>query len=367
MSRTLLQIVNDAEDELGLARSTTVAGSTANQARQLLSVANRVGLLMRQDYEWVQLSREYTFTLYEVGPYTGDTTAGAFTITNLSSTTGIEPGFAVTGSGFGTSTVANNVRVVSVDSATQVTVNIAASTTTTTADYYFAQESYAMPGDFDYHLNRTHWDRTNRWELMGPISPQEWQWRKSGIIASTPRRRFRIKGAADTQFFVDPAPGSGDSGQYLSFEYQSSNWVRPKTWTASTSFAAGTYSSYNGNYYYTAAGGTTGSTAPVHKSGSVSDGGVTWLAYVDSPYDRFLADTDIPVLDEDLISMGIIWFWRKRKSLAYADDKEAWEAQVSSRVKKMPAARTLNAQVNNRPRMLISVANVPETGFGQTT
>ena len=40
--------------------------------------------------------------------------------------------------------------------------------------------------------------------------------------------------------------------------------------------SAGTSVIYNGNAYYTAVGGTTGSTAHTHVSGSASDGGVTW-------------------------------------------------------------------------------------------
>lgn len=53
------------------------------------------------------------------------------------------------------------------------------------------------------------------------------------------------------------------------------------TWAASTVYAAGVYVQSGLNIYYTAAGGTSGSTQPTWTSGSSSDGGVTWL-YVTS-------------------------------------------------------------------------------------
>ena len=40
-----------------------------------------------------------------------------------------------------------------------------------------------------------------------------------------------------------------------------------------------------GNYYYAAADGTTGANPPVHTSGSVSDGGVTWVHRAESGYE----------------------------------------------------------------------------------
>jgi len=53
------------------------------------------------------------------------------------------------------------------------------------------------------------------------------------------------------------------------------------SWASTTTYAAGAKVS-NGNYLYTTtAGGTSGSTAPTHTSGSASDGGVTW-AYAGS-------------------------------------------------------------------------------------
>jgi hypothetical protein len=49
-------------------------------------------------------------------------------------------------------------------------------------------------GDFRHFVNGTAWDRTQRWQLLGPVSPQEDQWMRSGVTATGPRRRFRQVG-----------------------------------------------------------------------------------------------------------------------------------------------------------------------------
>jgi hypothetical protein len=48
-------------------------------------------------------------------------------------------------------------------------------------------------------------------------------------------------------------------------------------WSSGLVVTAGTFVKNGQNIYYAAAGGTTGTTAPVHTSGTVSDGGVSWL------------------------------------------------------------------------------------------
>ena len=54
-------------------------------------------------------------------------------------------------------------------------------------------------------------------------------------------------------------------------------------WAATTAVGAGVYRTSAGNLYYTSAGGTTGSTAPTHFSGTVTDGAVLWEFVGTSP------------------------------------------------------------------------------------
>ena len=81
-------------------------------------------------------------------------------------------------------------------------------------------DTYPVPVDLSYYVDQTQWDRTNRWPLMGPKSPQEWNWLKHGLIASAPRTRYRIY---DRNIMLLPIPGATVAN--LSIEYIKCNWV----------------------------------------------------------------------------------------------------------------------------------------------
>lgn len=231
-----------------------------------------------------------------------------------------------------------------------------------TKEYSFATvngtASYALPGDFERWLARSQWDRTNHWEVKGPLTPQEWQFRKSAIVSTGPWKRFRVKGQSLTQFFIDPTPGSADT---VVFEYQSHNWIRPVTWTTATAFAANSYCFYNGNIYKTTAGGTTGGTPPTHTSGSASDGVVTWT--YQTSYPSFLADTDTSAINETGLGYAIL----SRLFQHFGFDYLPFELQAQGILKQtfldLRGTRTLNEAADSAARF-IGPNNVPETGFG---
>lgn len=226
------------------------------------------------------------------------------------------------------------------------------------------QANYALPADWDLTINRTQWDNGNFWELQGPVSAQEWEWRKHGVVSSTPRKRFRMWGDTNSQLFFDPTPGSGDAGDIVTFEYQSSSCISPMTWVTATSFLANSFCSYNGNIYQTASGGTTGATAPTHTSGTVSDGGVSWT-YYDLPYTEFIASTDYCLIDETLISLGAQWRFLNQRSLEYAPTKIEYENAVNRSSSRSRGARTLNMAGDSFRGFFIGNLNLPDTGYGQ--
>jgi hypothetical protein len=165
------------------------------------------------------------------------------------------------------------------------------------------QATYALPAAFSYYQYETFWNQSTRWRVLGPISEQDYAQIQGFGLMPTIYQRFQIRGMSNTELLISPTPQT--SGQVLIFEYISDRCVVPKTWTASTSFAANAYCIYNGNYYQTTAGGTTGATAPTHTSGSVSDGGVTWT-YYNGAYSEFLADTDTSIFQEKLLEQGVL-------------------------------------------------------------
>lgn len=126
------------------------------------------------------------------------------------------------------------------------------------------------PG-LNYIINDTIWNRSLRRPVFGPKTPQGWQQNKAFAI-NGPWSNFRIMGG---QLKMYPVPTAGES---CYFEYISKYWCTDST-------------------------GATGRSA-------------------------FAADDDLPVLDEQLITLGTIWRWKKLKGFEYAEDFSTYERRV---------------------------------------
>lgn len=200
---TLLTLVNNTEDAVGLTRSTTVVGNTTDQTRQLLALANREGKDLARRATWQALTKEFTHT-----------------------TTAAEDQGAVT---------------------------------------------TVIGSDFDFLINSTPWDRSQMRPIGGSVSPQVWQQFKAENITG-PYVEYRIRG---NRVLTIPTPAAGHT---LAGEYYSKNWC--------------------------ASSGGTGQAA--------------WAA-----------DTDVGVLDEELMTLGLIWRWLQFKGLAYAEHFSTYERQVN--------------------------------------
>lgn len=167
------------------------------------------------------------------------------------------------------------------------------------------QATYQLPAAFSYYHYETFWNSSTRWRVLGPMTEQEYAEIRGFGLNTTVYQRFQIRGITNSELLISPTPGASYSGDIIIFEYIADRSVKPKTWTTATAFAANSYCFYNGNYYTTTAGGTTGATPPTHTSGSASDGGVSW-DYYSGPYNQFLADTDSSIFQEKLLEQGIL-------------------------------------------------------------
>jgi hypothetical protein len=167
------------------------------------------------------------------------------------------------------------------------------------------QATYQLPAAFSYYHYETFWNSSTRWRVLGPMTEQEYAEIRGFGLNTTVYQRFQIRGLSNSELLISPTPAASYAGNIIIFEYIADRSVRPKTWTTTTAFAAGSYCFYNGNYYTTTAGGTTGATPPTHTTGSASDGGVTWT-YYDGAYSTFLADTDSSIFQEKLLEQGIL-------------------------------------------------------------
>lgn len=175
-------------------------------------------------------------------------------------------------------------------------------TFTTTA----STAGYVLPSDYRYIIGGTWWDRANYWRLFGPASAQIWQELKSGIITDGIRRWFRIRGDS---FLLHPTPTV--TGDTIAYDYMSNGWCETSAGVAQSAWAA---------------------------------------------------DTDVGVLDEELMQMGLVWRFLKAKGLTYADELGAYDREVERAMGRDGGAPTLN-MAGSRLEANLAV-NVPESGFG---
>jgi hypothetical protein len=310
MPLTLLEMVQAAQGELGLPIQSTVIGSDDATTIQMFYLANRCLDELRRRHRWTSMQFEYDLQVAPPIKTTGNLSVNSNIITNIPSTAGLTANdFMVSGNG-----VPMAARVQSVDSSTQVTMTMAVTGLSTINAYLtFSRDTYPMPIGFDWFNNRTMWDRTNRWELLGPDSPQMDQWHRSGIVVTGPRRHFRKVGPFPSQFRIWPQPNEITAPLQLVFEYLS--------------------------------------TAAVAVNGSVSN----FAQY-------FANDTDTCLLDDQAVVLGIEWMFWEKKGFNFATMQNRWVDYVDRLVARDGAAPTLNLVKRINP-IFISPANVQDGFF----
>ena len=227
MASTLLQLVQQATGEMGLNQPTQVVGNSSSDVIQIYSLINSVGYEVQRDHNWEALDKEYRFyTVYET--LTCTLVANSVNVTTVESTTGLSNLWIVTGTGINQDTYVNTVT-----GAHSLTLSQAA-TTSGVYTLYFSQAKYPLPSDWDRQIDRTHYDKSKRWEMLGPTDAQQWQFLKSSYISTGPRIRYRILGG---YFQVCTAM---NTDEYLGFEYMSNAWADSASGTPQTSFLADT-------------------------------------------------------------------------------------------------------------------------------
>jgi hypothetical protein len=223
---TLLELIQQTCNELGITPPNAVVTSTDPQIMQLYALLNRHGHDLSRQFEWERLDKEYRITTVAFD-ITATLTLNSAVVTTAS-TAAITTNFGVDGNG-----IMPFAGVLSVDSATQFTMNMPA-TAEGSQTLQMSQVAYPLPLDWLKQIPQTEWDRTNRWPMLGPKSPQEWQSYKSGIVYAGPRERFRIQSGA---FQVSPNPPNGLT---FAYEYMSSAWVIDDNGTYKQSYSADT-------------------------------------------------------------------------------------------------------------------------------
>ena len=312
MSETLLQLVQDAQTELGLPTSSSVIRALDNSGRQFGGLATRCGRLLLRVHDWSFLTREWRITLPAPMAVTCNVTQGSMTLG------GIAPGplgqlspnnMVVTGAG-----MAPFTRLTAIDHvALTATIDQPATASGTGVSLSFLTDTFPEPADYFRPVSQTHWDRAMHWPMSGPLTPQEDQWLRSGVVSSGPRRKYR---ALDHAIRIWPAPAGGsDTNTPLVSEYVSANWV-------------------------------------------------TSAAGVGQP--RFLADGDVCGFDDGLMVLGIKYLFFQIKGFASDDLKEQWTMATRNAIASDGPRRTLNMGATGAGPLVspsnIQDGNVPGPG-----
>lgn len=238
MSRTLLSLVQQACSEIGIPEPQFLFGSSNDQEKQLIALAQREGKdfssRANKNGGWQNLRTDYTF-----------------------------------------STVAS-------------------------------QDSYDLPSDFEYFVQKTFWDDRYKWELIGPIAAQDKQVLRYGVVANGPRPKFYVQ---SNKIYLTPTP---DAVYTVAYDYYS-------------------------NAFCQSSGGTNQS---------------LWAA-----------DTDVYRLDEDCFIQGMKWRFLRAKGLDYAEEFQAYEMDCE-RVMSRDGG-SVDLSLNGGYDMYNDGLNIPETGFGQ--
>jgi hypothetical protein len=136
-------------------------------------------------------------------------------------------------------------------------------------------QANAIPSDFDRFIPNSFFNRTTMRPIIGPVTPQQWQWLIAQPAYSTVYLMYRERGG---QFLMGPPSTPPPAGDTIAFEYISENWAKSAAIT------------------------------PV-------------------PQSSFLADTDTSYLDENLIADAVVWMFLRAKGLSYAEEMTTYRAE----------------------------------------
>lgn len=297
----LLDFVQNFCLELGLGQPNAVVTSSDPQIQQILALANSLGRDIARLWDWQKLSKESLVTTVSLTT-TGNTTLGSPVVTNIPSTAGYSTNFQISGLGF-----PQFNQILSVDSPTQVTMAQNCTANGTGVALTVAQTIYPLPSDWLKEIPQTEWDRSDRWPMIGPVGPQDWQAFKSGIVYAGPRMRFRILGTAMN---INPPPANGLT---LAYEYVSANWVTAVT---------------------------TGAGKPA-----------------------FTADSDGFIYDTSMFKAGLMARWMRIKGFDWQPYMQEFKGLLDTCKAQDKSAPALS--LAPRPwSYLLTDRNIPETGYG---
>lgn len=133
-----------------------------------------------------------------------------------------------------------------------------------------AAQTSALASDYDWIIPDTMFNRTTNRRVTGPASPEQWQLTQASLVTHV-YPMFRIRG---TSLLITPTPTAGDT---VAYEYVTKNWCQSSGSTAQSAWAA---------------------------------------------------DTDTALLDEELMTLGLVWRWKRSKGLDAVAEFDTYQSEV---------------------------------------
>lgn len=330
---SLLSIVQSAALRVLASKPPVAAASADPKVLQLVECVNEDGQELSSRHSWQALRKEAQFATlgYAGGISTFKSlVAGAGYASGLSNTYILVPLTGGSGTGAQATIAITNGTVtsctISLDAQGQgYAVNDVLSASNvnlggTGAGFSVTVASIAMVGaqsqgdirtltgqDFNFIVNETMWNRSQRRPVFGPKSPAEWQQLKAQFMQG-PWIQYALRG---NQLLFLPVPSPGFA---IYFEWISKYWAQSALGAGQTSM---------------------------------------------------LTDTDTALVDERLLTLGALWRFKQLNKLEYAEDVDNYEKAVADSISRDGSKGRLNlagAQTDIFPGVVVPSGSWPITG-----
>jgi len=150
------------------------------------------------------------------------------------------------------------------------------------------QAGYDLPSDFDRIVDNTFWNVNQNWSMIGGLTPESWRVLKNSLITQAETvEYYRLRA---NQIIIHRTPSVVESYVY---EYISKYIVKSSTNVDQT---------------------------------------------------EFLADSDVPAIDEYIVRLDTTWRWLKNNGRAYAEEKANADKAIAERIKSNGSRGTITSK-----------------------
>ena len=169
-----------------------------------------------------------------------------------------------------------------------------------------SDQDYSLPADYRYMIPSTQWNRDDKRGIIW-ITSEEFQFFKGWTTVNGLNLRARLR---NNEFEFEQVIVAGDNGKTIAFEYMSKYWTETVAGVAKQKFAA---------------------------------------------------DDDVALLNEEVLTMGLVWRFRKAKGLDFQTELLEYHAEVKKVKAQNKASRKLNMTDNLKHYLGV---NTPEGNYG---